>query len=176
MQRNEINLHLRLEGNSISFGELKLIDTKKPSIPLSNPKPPATPTPSQAHELYQEARRRTRLQKNPITIALAITTAPAPIVSEKPVLIYLIGAASFAALSKTPGVELFAVTMRDIEKALEPKTRTNPATVLLTEYHDYLDVFSQTEIDKLPPYRDADYKIELEPEKMPPYGPLYSIS
>ena len=66
--------------------------------------------------------------------------------------------------------------MRDIKKVLEPKTRTDPATVLLTEYYDYLDIFSQAEIDKLPPYRDADYKIELEPGKVPPYGSLYFIS
>ena len=96
--------------------------------------------------------------------------------SEKLVSIYLIGAAPFTALFKTPGVELFAIIIRDIKKILEPKTRTDPATVLLTEYYDYLDVFFQAEVDKLPPYRDANYKIELELEKMPPYGSLYSIS
>ena len=66
--------------------------------------------------------------------------------------------------------------MRDIEKALEPKTWTDPVTILPTEYYDYLDVFSQIKVDKLSPYRDADYKIELEPGKVPPYGSLYFIS
>ena len=52
MQRNEVNLYLRLEGNSIFFGGLKSIDTKKPSIPLFNPKPPATLISSQVYELH----------------------------------------------------------------------------------------------------------------------------
>ena len=95
--------------------------------------------------------------------------------SEKLVLIYLIRAVFFAALSKIPEVELFAITIRDIKKTLEPKTWTNPVTILLIEYYDYLDVFSQAKIDKLSPYRDANYKIELELEKIPPYGSLYSI-
>lgn len=66
--------------------------------------------------------------------------------------------------------------MRDVEKALQPKTRTDPATVLHPEYHDFLDVFSQTEADKLPPHRDADHRIELGPGKVPPYGPFDSMS
>ena len=66
--------------------------------------------------------------------------------------------------------------MRDIEKALQSKVRTNPATILSPEYHDFLDIFLQAQADKLPPYRDCDYKIELLPGEVPPYKPLYNIS
>ena len=87
--------------------------------------------------------------------------------------------------------------MHDVEKALQPKTRTDPATMLAPEYHDYL-VFSQTEADKFPPHRDADHNvlcvlpnylrahlrtlpIHTHPSthihgKVPPYVPLYSMS
>ena len=173
MQRNEVNLHLRPEGNSISFGGSKPTGTEGPQIPLSNPKLPA---PSELHYQHQEARRKARLQKNPITIALAAAKLEEPVAPKKPISIHLIGAAPFATLSKAPGIELFAATMRDIEKALQPKTRTDPAAALPPEYHDYLDVFSQAEADKLPPHRDADHKIDLEPGKVPPYGPLYGMS
>lgn len=107
-------------------------------------------------------------RKDPITIALATIKPAEPVTPKEPVSIHLVGAAPFAALSKAPGVELFAATMRDVEKALQPKVRTDPATVLPPEYHDYLDMFSQTETDKLPPHRDADHKIELEPNNCRP--------
>ena len=60
----------------------------------------------------------------------------------EPVLISMIGAAPFATLSKDSKVEVFTATMRDVEKVLQPKKRTDPATVLFLEYHDYLDIFS----------------------------------
>ena len=101
---------------------------------------------------------------------------PAPQERRSPLEIRLIGAAPFAHVAKQPGIELFSATMRDIEKALAPKTRTDPATILPLEYHDYLSVFSQSEADKLPSHRPCDHKIELQPGKEPSYGPLYNMS
>lgn len=43
-------------------------------------------------------------------------------------------------------------------------------------YHDYLDVFSKTEADKLPPHRPFDHHITLQDGKTPPFGPIYSLS
>ena len=90
--------------------------------------------------------------------------------------IRLIGAAPFALVAKQPGVELFSATMRDIEKALAPKVRTDPAIVLPPEYHEFLSVFSQNEADKLPPHRPSDHRIELQPGKEPGYSPFYNMS
>ena len=178
MQRNEVNLHLRSEGNMLSFGKPLPTSAEGPQISLSNPKLPAPATPSDLHFQHQDARRQAKLREDPITIALKTMQLQLqePTPPSKPISIHLIGAAPFASLSKQPGIELFAATMRDVEKALEPKTRTDPATVLPPEYHDFLDVFSQTQADKLPPHRKADHKIELMPGKEPPYGPLYSMS
>lgn len=45
-----------------------------------------------------------------------------------------------------------------------------------TQYHQYLDVFSQQSADKLPPHRSFDHHIPLEDSKSPPWGPIYSLS
>ncbi|KAM0789314.1 hypothetical protein ACM66B_000152 [Microbotryomycetes sp. NB124-2] len=43
-------------------------------------------------------------------------------------------------------------------------------------YHDYLDVFSETKAQALPPHREYDLKIDLKDEATPPFGPLYSMA
>ena len=48
--------------------------------------------------------------------------------------------------------------------------------MLPKEYYNFLDVFSKAEANKLPPYREIDYKIELEPGKAPLFSPLYGMS
>lgn len=135
-----------------------------------------TPTIQALH--HEEERRRTRCQKNPIAIALqaTVTLPEPPQPSTKPLEVYMIGAAPFVQLSKDPKVELFAATMADIEKALGEKEYPDPKTLVPSEYHDYLDVFSRDEADKLPPHRGCDHKIQVLPGKEPGFGPLYGMS
>lgn len=45
-----------------------------------------------------------------------------------------------------------------------------------SEFHDYLDVFSKKSADTLPPNRSYDHNIELQPDKQPPWGPIYNLS
>ena len=66
--------------------------------------------------------------------------------------------------------------MDNIEKALNPKLKSDPATKLPEYYKDYLDVFDRKESDKLLLHRPFDCKIPLQEGKEPPYSPLYSIS
>ena len=100
----------------------------------------------------------------------------------KKVNISMIGAAPFNHLvqqsQKNPSeVQIFSVTLRDINIALAPKKHTNPATKLPSEYHDFLDVFSRKDADVLPKHRPRyDYAIELMEGKIPTWGPLYSMS
>src|SRR5579859_7081438 len=49
-------------------------------------------------------------------------------------------------------------------------------TKILVEYHDFADLFSKREADKLPPHRTYDHTIPLEPGKAPPFGPIYKCS
>ena len=45
-----------------------------------------------------------------------------------------------------------------------------------TAYHDYLDVFSESQANTLPPHRKYDLAIPLQPGTAPPWGPIYSMS
>ena len=96
--------------------------------------------------------------------------------------INMIGAAPFNHLvqksQKDPSeVQIFSITLRDINIALAPKKHTDPATKLPSEYHDFLDVFSRTKADVLPKHRPCyDHTIELMEGKVPTWSPLYFMS
>lgn len=98
-----------------------------------------------------------------------------------------IGANAFALWNrqkrKDNSIQVFAASLKDIEKALRPKLPTDPRTKLPLQYHEFLSVFDRNEANKQPPHRgpDIDHKIELNknadgttPE--PPWGPLYNMS
>ncbi|KAK9323108.1 hypothetical protein V1517DRAFT_373280 [Lipomyces orientalis] len=84
---------------------------------------------------------------------------------------------------KDPNIQIFAASLRDIERTLRPKEHTDPRTKLPRHYHDYLDVFDRKSSETLPPLRGpgVDHKIELiekdENGKRvePPWGPLYNM-
>jgi hypothetical protein len=42
-------------------------------------------------------------------------------------------------------------------------------------YYDFIDIFSKTASDLLPPHRSYDHKIILEKENILTYSPLYKI-
>ncbi|TKA50332.1 hypothetical protein B0A49_13656, partial [Cryomyces minteri] len=101
---------------------------------------------------------------------------PMKLESKRPLDICMIGAAPFVHLTKKYSETMFAVSLRDVEKALQPKEEVDPATKLPPEYHEFLDVFSRKDSDKLPIPRPYDHKIILQPGKEPPFGPLYGMS
>ena len=122
------------------------------------------------------------LQSNngyPISLDLeAKTSARKPqdskIVSATPI---LINAAVFSLLAAKPDHQVFSVSLRDIEQALKPKKCVDPATVLPPQYHEFLDIFSKDDTDKLSPlHPGVDHKIEMEPGTQAFFGPLYSMS
>ena len=84
---------------------------------------------------------------------------------------------------KDPGrIRIGKVTLDDIEKALRPRTDTDPKEKLPRHYWLWLDVFSQQLANKLPPHRPGiDHRIPLKRnaadiEESPPYGPLYGMN
>lgn len=83
---------------------------------------------------------------------------------------------------KDPSIKIFAASMKDIEKALAGKPKVDPSVKLPAHYHQYLDVFSMKEAERLPPHRpEIDLRIKLEKdkngrEKEAPWGPLYNMS
>ena len=86
-----------------------------------------------------------------------------------------IGAAPFDLWVKCYPMEVFAVLLKDIKKALEPKKHINPA-IKPKEYHKFLDIFSRQEADMLPVHQSYDHKIPLEDGKQPTFGALYGMS
>jgi hypothetical protein len=79
-------------------------------------------------------------------------------------------------------IEVFAASMADIEKALRPRSTTDPRTKIPKHFSEYLDVADRTEADKLPLLcgPEIDHRIELQevdsktPEVL--WGPLYKMS
>lgn len=95
--------------------------------------------------------------------------------------ICMIGASPFLYLTdkarrRPKEFTVFAASLEDIEKALAPKEKIDPKEKLPTEYHEFLDVFSQKEASKLPPHRSYDHKIQLKEGSEAPFGPLYDMS
>ncbi|KAI0999275.1 hypothetical protein K3495_g8919 [Podosphaera aphanis] len=78
-------------------------------------------------------------------------------------------------------VQVFAASMKDINKALEGKKRTDPTLKFSAHYHELLDVFEHRKADLLPPLRgeEVDHKIDVETsngqDPKIPWGSLYSI-
>ena len=94
----------------------------------------------------------------------------------------IVNIAGFKLASKQKNVQVFAASLRDIEKALKAKTYSDPKEKLPKEYHPWLDVFDQTAAERLPPHwKSQDHAIQLEPKadgSVPevPWGPLYTMS
>jgi hypothetical protein len=71
---------------------------------------------------------------------------------------------------------LNSTSIKDIQKILQPKIIINLITKLPKYYYEFLLVFDQQEVDKLPLYKEYNHKIELLLGKLLPAGPLYNIS
>ncbi len=78
-------------------------------------------------------------------------------------------------------IEVFSVSMTDIEKVLISQKKTDLRTILSDHYHEFLNVFDHTMTEKLPLLREkgTDHWIKLKEidEKKPkvPWGPLYNM-
>ncbi len=86
-----------------------------------------------------------------------------------------IGAVAYTFLTKKLENQIFSAFIKNIEKALRPKQHVNLLTVLLSEYHEFVNVFSRKNINILPPYRFYNYKIELKENTKLFLSYLYSI-
>jgi len=65
---------------------------------------------------------------------------------------------------KQKKIEVFLISMINIEKALTSQKKTDLRTILFDHYHEFLDVFNYMMTEKLSPLReeDTDHQIELE--------------
>ena len=65
---------------------------------------------------------------------------------------------------KQKKIEVFLISMTDIEKALTLQKKTDLRTILSDHYHEFLNVFNHTMTEKLPLLREegTDHQIELK--------------
>ena len=105
-------------------------------------------------------------------------TEDKPTLEDKPIEMAMIGAAAYRLLSRQKNVELFSISLKDIEYQLSKEDRppTDPKTIVPPEYHEFLDVFSKAASDTLAPHRTHDHRIVLEGDKDHGHSPLRSIS
>jgi hypothetical protein len=91
----------------------------------------------------------------------------------------MIATGPFDTLSRQKGVEIFSISLKDINYELGKRAKppTGPNTKLSSEYHDELKAFSKEEADQLPPHRKHDHSIELlEGKEGLTHAPLYGMS
>jgi len=82
---------------------------------------------------------------------------------------------------KQKKIEVFLISMINIEKVLTSQKKTDLRPILSDHYHEFLDVFNRTMTEKLPPLRGegTDHQIELEEvnekESKVLWGSLYNM-
>ena len=84
--------------------------------------------------------------------------------------------ALFMSLIRKSSYELFAASMTDIEKTLKLKKYTDFYKKVLKKYHEFLNVFSWKEADKLSEYYLYNHKIKLESGKQLLFESIYKMS
>jgi len=69
---------------------------------------------------------------------------------------------------KQKKIEVFSVSMINIEKVLTSQKKTDLRTILSDHYHEFLNVFNHIMTEKLLPLRkeDTDHQIELKEVKV----------
>ena len=97
--------------------------------------------------------------------------------------ISMIGAAPLLALQQKEKLELFSLSLHEINQALKEdkqgkslKASVDIRKVVPEHFHEFLHIFEKAHADKLPPHRPYDHTIPLKEGTTPPYGPLYSMS
>jgi len=91
--------------------------------------------------------------------------------------ISLLGALAFLELQQEENLEVFSVTLKELDEAIKGKSQpVNVRQLVLKHHHAFLHLFQEEEAWKLPPHRPYDHKISLKPGMEPPFGPLYGKS
>ena len=107
------------------------------------------------------------------------TSKTEPVDETKPIDLAFIEGTPFTYFAKQKDVEICAISMQDIEYQLKKatKTPTDPKTIVLEEYHKFLDVFSKEASDTLFEHSKYDHRIQfLESYKDHGNSPLQVMS
>jgi hypothetical protein len=91
--------------------------------------------------------------------------------------IAMIEASAFNMMSKRENVNLFSITLRNVEKHFEKHNKSNIVIkdVLSSEYHEFLDVFDKKAFNTVISHRSYDHKILLKRDVIFDYTFLYKM-
>jgi len=107
------------------------------------------------------------------------TQTPTPTAVDRPH-ISLVNALAYQRACKTPGAVLFQLQLSGLQEVTgrtgQVRDDSPDLSGLPTDYHQYAEVFSKEMSKQLPPHCPYDLSIQLESEKTPPLGPIYSLS
>jgi len=109
--------------------------------------------------------------------------------SKSPVICVISSASLKKLIRRKESVQIFAMSLYDINKAREMPT-PNPQdteqaeppdygrlkSLITSEYHSFLPLFCESIANKLPPHRPCNHLILLKEGFEPPFGPLYSVA
>src|SRR3984957_294083 len=94
--------------------------------------------------------------------------------------IALVNAVAYQRACQLPGSQSFSITLSNGETSARSASASAEKPIDLTgvpeEYHDFADVFSKVNANKLPPHRPYILKINIEEGSTSPLGPIYSLS
>lgn len=76
----------------------------------------------------------------------------------------MIGVNAYCVACKLKSAQVFVVSIKDwkYQTAKEAKPETDLRSIVLQEYHNLLDVFSQKDPNLFPPHQKYDHKILLK--------------
>jgi hypothetical protein len=121
--------------------------------------------------------------KDASTLPSSIATTPAPrfafvnaaafvrIASDKENVVSVLPIRPADQASSSASVSTTTIEVTDPQDYMD-----NLRTMVPPQYHDYLDVFSKSSADTLPPHRPYDHAIDIKEGTNPPFGPIYSLS
>ena len=112
----------------------------------------------------------------PACIAAA-SASPTPL----KLLVSLVSTAAFLRTSKLGGSQSFHIQLSDSSTSISARKATLDKGILdlsavPPEYHDFTDIFSESQANILAPYCLYDLKIYLNKGTAPPWGLIYSLS
>ena len=123
--------------------------------------------------LMSSARAAKLLPQNPSTSDEALKP------SDSALHISLIGAATFMRACKLPGMQSFRIHLSDTSLSTKFASVFDEApnlSLILEEYHDYVDVFDKAKSMQLAPHGPYDLKIDLEEGASPLIVLMYPLS
>ncbi len=91
--------------------------------------------------------------------------------------IAMIEISAFNMMNKRKNVNLFSITLKNVEKHFEKHSKSNTVIkdVLSFEYHEFLDVFDKKAFNTLASHRFYDHKIILKKNVVLDYTSLYKM-